>query len=290
MLAIILALVSAFLFAVGTVFQQKGAMEESADEALKAGFLLKLVRKPVWLFGVAGDALGYAAQAAALGIGRIVVVQPLIVASVVFALPLGARYTNQRVGRREIGGAAAVAIGLAAFTAISDPSGGVDDARDKGWIVAGIAVGVGSAVLVALGVGRSAGVKAALFGTASGVLFGYVAALTKATVDRFDDGFVAVVADWHLYGLLGGSLFGFILTQAALQTGALAPALATTMSFETIVGVALGLTILDEKLHDSTIGVVGSAIALVVALAGLLVLAGSEGAAEQRPAAAAAET
>lgn len=282
MLAIFLALVAAFLFAVGTVFQQKGAMEESGDDALKAGFLLKLVRKPVWLFGVAGDALGYAAQAAALGIGRIVVVQPLIVASVVFALPLGARFTNQRVGKREILGAAAVTIGLAAFTAISDPSGGVDDAKDKGWIISGIAVGIAAAVLVAVGLGRSAGIKAALFGTASGVLFGYVAALTKATVDRFDDGFVAVVADWHVYGLLGASLFGFGLTQAALQTGALAPALSTTMSFETIVGVALGLTILDEQLHDSTIGVVGSTTALVVALVGLLALAGSEGATEQR--------
>ena len=70
------------------------------------------------------------------------------------------------------------------------------------------------------------------------------------------------------------------VTQAALQTGALAPALSTTMSFETIVGVALGLTILDERLHDSTLGLVGSAIALAVALAGLLALAGSEGTAE----------
>jgi drug/metabolite transporter (DMT)-like permease len=287
MLQIVLALVAALLFAVGTVFQQKGAMEETGAEALKAGFLLKLVRKPVWLLGLGGDALGYAAQAAALGIGRIVVVQPLIVSSVVFALPLGARFTNQRVGKREIVGAAAVVIGLAAFTAISDPSGGVDDATDRGWIVAGLASGAAAAVLFVLALGRRPGLKAALLGTASGVLFGYVAPLTKSTVDRFDDGIVAVVADWHVYGLVGASIIGFSLTQSALQTGALAPALSTTMSFETIVGVVLGLTILDEKLHDTTAGVIGSVVALVVALAGLLVLAGSEGAAEAKPALAA---
>jgi drug/metabolite transporter (DMT)-like permease len=287
MLQILLALVAAFLFAVGTVFQQKGAMEETGEEALKAGFLLKLVRKPVWLLGLGGDALGYAAQAAALGIGRIVVVQPLIVSSVVFALPLGARFTGQRVGKREMVGAAAVVIGLAAFTAISDPSGGVDDATDRGWIVAGLVSGAAATVLFVLALGRRPGVKAALLGTASGVLFGYVAPLTKATVDRFDDGIVAVVADWHVYGLIGASIIGFSLTQSALQTGALAPALSTTMSFETIVGVVLGLTILDEKLHDTTAGVIGSVVALVVALAGLLVLAGSEGAAEAKPALAA---
>ena len=85
------------------------------------------------------------------------------------------------------------------------------------------------------------------------MLFGLTAALTKATTDRFDDGFVAVVANWHLYALIGVSVVAFSLSQSALQTGALAPAIATTMSFDTIAGVALGMTILDEELHDSTL-------------------------------------
>ena len=145
-LSVILALVGAVLFAFGTVLQQKGTMEEPEGEALKAGFLLRLLRKPVWLLGVGIDALGYACQAAALGVGKLVVVQPLLVSSVVFALPIGARLTGQRIGRREIAGAVAVVVGLAAFTLVSNPEGGVDNASDRGWLI-GAAVTLFSAVI-----------------------------------------------------------------------------------------------------------------------------------------------
>ena len=42
-------------------------MQESDEAALRAGFLIRLLRKPVWLAGLVADAGGYLAQAAALG-------------------------------------------------------------------------------------------------------------------------------------------------------------------------------------------------------------------------------
>lgn len=279
---IILALIAALLFAIAMVLQQRGAMQETGADAMKASFLLKLARRPVWLLGLVTDGLGYAAQAAALAIGRLIVVQPLLVASVVFALPLGAKFTQQRVGKREIIGAIAVTAGLAAFTVISNPAGGKDDARPRDWLISTAVLGSIAGVLFVASRGRKPGLRAALLGTASGVLFGLTAALTKATTDRFDDGFVAVVANWHLYALIGVSVVAFSLSQSALQTGALAPAIATTMSFDTIAGVALGMTILDEELHDSTLALVGCFATLAIALVGLYMLAGSQGAVEAR--------
>jgi drug/metabolite transporter (DMT)-like permease len=284
LLAIILALIGAVLFAFGTVLQQKGAMEEAGDEHLGAGGLVRLLRKPVWLLGVAIDGAGYACQAAALGIGTIVVVQPLLVLSVVFALPIGARLTNQRVGRREILGAVAVVIGLVLFTLISNPEGGRDDATDRAWIIgAAVTGGVALALVLASRGSRTPGVRAALIGTASGVLFGFIAALTKATVDRLDDGIVAVLADWHLYGLIATSVIAFALMQAALATGALAPALSTVMVFETIVGVACGIWMLGEELHEATWGTAVSVVSLAIVVAGLVALSRSQGAAEAGP-------
>ena len=96
MLEVSLALVAALLFSLGTVLQQKEAQEVSDEDAKKAGFLLRLARRPRWLAGIAADGLGYAAQAAALGIGRIVVVQPLLATTVVFSLPFGARLADSR--------------------------------------------------------------------------------------------------------------------------------------------------------------------------------------------------
>jgi drug/metabolite transporter (DMT)-like permease len=288
LLSVILALVAAALFALGTVLQQKGAMQESDADALKAGFLLRLAQKPIWLLGVLADGLGYIAQAAALGVGKLIVVQPLLVASVVFALPLGVRLTGQKIGRREVAGAASVCVGLAVFTLIANPEGGTADATDRAWLIGSLVVGATAAALSLAALGRSPGVKAALFGTAAGVIFGIVAALTKATVDRFDNSFTAVFADWHLYGLIGSSLIGFALVQMSLQTGALAPAISTTMVFETIVGVAVGIFMLHEELHPEPWGIAVSLLALVAVLAGLVALARSQGAAEERSAPAAA--
>jgi drug/metabolite transporter (DMT)-like permease len=285
-LSIGLALLGGFLFAIGSVLQQKGAMEEPDVSALRVGFFVGLIKRPVWLAGLVADAAGYVAQAAALGVGKLVVVQPLMVSSVVFALPLGHWLTHQHVGRREIAGAAAVVLGLAAFMIVANPSGGRADAPGRDWAIAA-AVTVGTAVLLTLiAWKRRPAMKAALTGTAAGILFGFVAALTKSTVVRFDDGAAAVFLDWHIYALAGAGLAGFLLVQVSLQTGALAPAITTSMVFETVVGVVVGLTLLDEQLHTQEWGLAVVAFGLLLMVAGLVVLARSEAAPAARPPAA----
>ena len=84
-LSIGLALFGGFLFGIGSVLQQKGTLEEPDTSALQVGFFMRLLKRPVWLAGFVADAAGYVAQAAALGVGKLVVVQPLMVSSVVFA-------------------------------------------------------------------------------------------------------------------------------------------------------------------------------------------------------------
>ncbi len=85
-----LALAAALFFALGTVLQQRVAASASAEEAAKLGFLLRLARRPAWLAGIASDAAGFVCHAAALAAGRLVVVQPILATSLVFALPIGA--------------------------------------------------------------------------------------------------------------------------------------------------------------------------------------------------------
>jgi hypothetical protein len=52
MVAVVLAFGAAFLFALGTVLQQKGTLEEPSDSSMRADFLARLARQPVWLLGV----------------------------------------------------------------------------------------------------------------------------------------------------------------------------------------------------------------------------------------------
>ena len=103
-MGILLALVAAFLFALGLVLQEKAASSLPV-EAVRRGFLVRLAREPVWLLGCVAQILGFVAQAIALGVGRMVIVQPLLVTSIVFALPLGWALEHRRIQREELIGA-----------------------------------------------------------------------------------------------------------------------------------------------------------------------------------------
>jgi drug/metabolite transporter (DMT)-like permease len=269
---IALALAAALLFAFGTVLQQRAGLEAPV-EGSSSGLLVQMAKRPVWLLGILADAFGFIAQAAALGFGRLAVVQPLLVASVVFALPLGARLTGQKVKPVDIGAALLVTAALVAFLTFADPSGGRADAPLGDWL---IAIGACLAVCVPLVIaGRSGGAprRAALLGIATGVLFALSAALTKAVVDELDDGIFTIFTTWHLYGLVVIGYGSMTLNQMALNTGALAPAVATSMAFDPITSVVLGVVLLDETLNVGAIDVAVSVLALLAAGVGMAVLA-----------------
>jgi drug/metabolite transporter (DMT)-like permease len=272
---IVLALVAALFFAFGTVLQQKAGLEKPT-ESKGAGLLVQMAKRPVWLAGIAADALGFVCQAVALAIGRLAVVQPLLVATVVFALPLGARFTGQKVKRIDIGAAFLVVFALIAFLTIADPSGGGDDAPLGQWLVTG---GICAAIcvpLVLLGRRGPAPRRAAALGTATGVLFALSAALTKVAADQVDDGLFEVFVHWHLYALIVVGYASMTLNQLALNTGALAPAVATALAFDPITSVIIGVTLLNESLHTSPAGIAGTVLALAAALVGMALLSRSQ--------------
>jgi len=273
---IVLALAAALLFGVGTVLQQRAAMQVPDEEAMKAGLLVRLAKEPVWLAGIVADALGFVLQAVALAVGRIVVVQPLLATAVVFALPFGARLDRRRLTRNEILGAAAVVGGVASFVVVSNPTGGVDDPELSVWIVSGAICLAASGALALVAKGRSPGVKASLLGSAAGILFALSAVLTKAVADQFDDGILDIFVHWQLYALVAVGWVGMTLSSAALQTGALAPAAATQMSLDPVVSVALGVFAFDESLHETFIGGAVALAGFAVMIAGLVVLSGSQ--------------
>jgi len=276
---IVLALVAALLFAFGTVLQQRAGLEKPVEGA-SSGLLIQMAKRPVWLLGILADAFGFIAQAAALGLGRLAVVQPLLVSSVVFALPLGARLTGQRVRRVDLGAAFLVVAALVAFLTIANPSGGSDDAPLDEWLVAiGVCL-LACVPLTLLGRRGPAPRRAACLGIATGILFALSAALTKVVVDELDDGIFEIFLSWHLYALVAIGYASMTFNQLALNTGALAPAVATSMAFDPITSVILGVTLLDESLHTTPLDLLGTVAALAAALVGMALLARSQSQAE----------
>lgn len=276
-MVVVLSLVAAALYALGTVLQQREAAKASTEDAAKASFLLTLARKPQWIAGIVADGLGFACQAVALTMGRIVVVQPLMAASVVFALPIKAKLEKQKVSRRQMVGALAVAGGLGAFLVAGDPSGGRDAPTPHAWIIAGVAIAVVCAGLVLGARGRSPEVRAAMLGSTTGILFGATAALTKGLGEIVsDENIWSVFTSWQLYALLVVGYAGTAINQASLQTGALGAAIATQTALNPITSIALGVFAFDESLHGSPLGVIGVTLSLAVMIGGLFYLANAE--------------
>ena len=281
---IALALAAAFLFALGLVLQERAASTLPAKE-VGAGFLARLAQRPVWLLGLAAQGAGFVLQAIALGVGSMVIVQPLLVASIVFALPLSRVIYGRRILRPEILGAALVTGGLILLLVVSRPDEGTDDASRLRWaLIGGGAVAV-AVLLFLLARGRQPALRAGLLGTAGGILFGLSAAFTKTMVGTFaDEGVLSVLTDWHVYALIVTALAAFWLEQAALQTGALAAAVATTMAFDPLSSLVFGIFLFDEALHENALGYCVSALALLITLAGLVILARAKAAVTTEPA------
>jgi drug/metabolite transporter (DMT)-like permease len=271
--AVALALASAAVFALGTVLQQREAMEEPAAREGSAGILLRLVRRPVWVAGVAAYAVGYGLQAAALGVGRLVVVQPILATTIVFALPLGVRLSAQRITRRDVIAALVVTAGLGLFLLLSDPGGGREDAPVGQWLIAGGAVVAAAASLTVAGLARSGPIRAALLGTAAGLLFGLVSALTKGAVEVLEADGLGMFADWHVYALTAVGFCGMTLTQMALGTGFLPPAIATSSIFNPALSVLLGLTLFQESIHRDALDSILAVASLLAMFGGVAALA-----------------
>src|SRR5919198_2817544 len=101
-MAVILAFASAAVFALGTVLQQRVVMDAPEAKEASAGILFRLVEHPVWLAGIAAYGIAFGLQGGALGVGRLVVVQPILATTIVFALPLGVWPSSQRTTRRDV--------------------------------------------------------------------------------------------------------------------------------------------------------------------------------------------
>lgn len=270
-----LSLVSALLFAVGSVLQQKAGMDEPSAGA-KSSLLLRMARRPAWLAGIASDCLGFVAQAAALSLGRIAVVQPLLLASVVFALPLGVWLSGQQVRRQEIAAAVLLVSALIGFLSLADPSGGRRAAPLTGWLIV-IAVCLLACVPLGL-LGRYGPTprRAAMLAAAAGVLFALTAALLKAVMGELHTGILHVLEHWELYALAAIGYVSMTFNQLALDTGELAPTIATSGALDPVISIVLGITLFHETLRATGLQTLASILALAVALLAMARLARAE--------------
>ena len=285
-MAATLALFAAFLFALAATLQQKGALNLPTISLADPMSLVRLVGEKTWLIGTLALFTGYLFQAGALDRGRLSIIQPLLVTTVVFALPLGYFLTRQHVGRREVIGAAVIIIGLGLFVYFGDPAGGNENASNSQWAITIALLSVLSVLLLAFGSGGLS-MKAAAYGTVAGILFGLSSALTKPTLDYLHESVGTMLSHWECYALAVAGVLGFVLQQVSLGTGRLAPSVATVSVANPIVGILIGILLLDERLSRPGWHILLAVIGLGLALVGAVVISlAREATKDDEPAAA----
>src|SRR5215470_14618836 len=126
--AAVLALLASVSFALAATLWQKASLSLTDVSLRHPKSFLVLLTRWVWLLGLVAQLVGVGLQAAALDRGRVSIVQPLLVTTVIWALPLGYFLTQQVITGRHVVGASIIVVGLAVFALYGDPAAGVDDA------------------------------------------------------------------------------------------------------------------------------------------------------------------
>ena len=276
-LAAVLALLAAVSFALAATLWQKAALSLTGVSVRQPRSFLFLLTRWVWLLGLAAQIVGVGLQAAALDRGRVSIIQPLLVTTVIWALPLGYFLTNQAIGTREMVGAAIIVVGLALFASFGDPAAGVDNAPGSDWVAAILVIGAACAGLLLFANRGSLSTRAAVLGTIAGLLYGLSATLMKPVVEGLHaEGLADVMAGWEFWVWAAAGIVGFFVQQLSLATGRLVPSVATVSVANPVVSVLLGALVLQERLDKTppwhAVVAVG---ALCLALLGAVVISSS---------------
>jgi len=288
---VVLALTAALCAAVGIVIRQLATQHVPADQGMSPTMFTSLLRNGLWWAGTGTAVAGYVFQALALAFGSLLLVQPLLVSSLLFALPLSARAVHQRVTRAEWGWALLLTVGLAVFVLVGKPKEGHFQPTAAVWIAVG-SVCLPLIALCIIGAARTMGApRAALLAIAVGVMFGLVALLTKLCTHRFQtDGLAAVMSTPAPYLLVLLAIVATVLQQSAFHAGALQTSVPAMLVLEPVVAVLLGVLVLGEELTVRGPKVLLLPVAIGAMIAGTIALGRDTGARDEEIAHAAGVT
>ncbi|MGV9917875.1 DMT family transporter [Streptomyces cellulosae] len=248
LLPVLFALGAALSNALATVLQRKAALTVPKSEGLRLGLILDLLRRPVWLAGIATVITAGVCQAVALATGPITIVQPLFVLELPLALVVAAALLQGRLSRAGWLAVGTVVVGLGIVLFAASPAGNRTQVPMTHWIPA-VAVCVAAiAALVVAALRRPEGRgRAACFGLATAISYAMTAALMKTSMHTLDDGGVtAFFTAWQTYGFALFGVCALFFLENAMQSGPLVASQPALTLGDACVSLALGITVYEE--------------------------------------------
>jgi hypothetical protein len=294
----VLSVVASFCTATSSVCQRVGAQDTHVS-GFDPWLVFRLARHPVWLLGFASMLVGFILQVVALHFGPLALVQPILGAELLFVFAylaiLGALHHGQRVRPRDWLAAVGMSAGISVFLAAAAPSGGRLHAPASLWWISGIVVG-GCVLVAVLVAGRLSGPvpgtapgqpadpglgarravrRAAILGAATGVSWGFVAAVIKELSSHVGQGVGAVFGNWAVYVLMGAGAAAFLLVSHALAAGPLAASQPGFTIGDPATATLLGVFMFRESMRTTPGALAGEVLGLLFLVAGVAALSHS---------------
>ena len=273
-----LGLGAAFAFALSSSLKHVSAGHHPDAQSMTLGKLRRFVgamlSHPLWLGGIVCDAVGLTLQIFALHLGKLTVVQPLLVSGLLFALVLRQFHDHHQITRVQMMWGAVLTGSLAGFVILAS-GGGIAHQHEHADRWPAAVVGACGILLAAACVEigrrqRRGGRSAALLGIAVGTIYAALAALLKAITDIVAKSPLHIFISWQLYVVLIIGAVGLLLNQLAFQAGPITASLPATATVDPLISVVVGVVVYDERISTGPGG--GVLLAFLVILLGLAVI------------------
>lgn len=259
-----LALGSAATFGLSTSLQHLTSSRLKGTRT--HSMLASLLRTPLWLAGMGLSVVAFVMHAIALSAGALVVVQPVIVTGVVFAVLIRAALGRRRPLRAEVGWATFTWAGLATFLlGVGSPTVATGLPEHAATAVASLLGLSGIAALSARRCRESSVSKGLWLGVASGVLFGLVAVLLKLVLLTATAGLAGALVSWPLWVMVASGSCAVLVNQRAYQT----TRLSVSMPILNIVDVLVALVLAAVVFGETPTWALGTLVAEAVGLAAM---------------------
>ncbi len=249
MLSVVFALLTALANGSASVFQRRAARDAPQSKALHLSLFGYLIRRKVWLVGIALIIVAAVCQATALATGPVALVQPIFIIELPFTLLLASRLSRRRLPRLTWWAVVLVTVSLGAGLAAAAPSGGAAHAPAHVWVVTLVVTGCFEAVLIVAGVRLNGNARAAAFALAAACGYALTATLMKGAMAALARGVVPFFSSWELYGTAVAGVGALFLLQNSLQAGSLVAAQPPLTLGDALISVAYGVSVFGENLR-----------------------------------------
>jgi hypothetical protein len=270
-LGIAAAVGASLLYNTSIALQALEARDVPGEHSLRVSLIGNLVRNPKWLGATFLGLLGWPLEIAALLLAPLTVVQPCLVSGLILLLWLGATKLGEAPGRREFVAVGAIVAGVAGV-AWAAPERTTDHAGTWAIVLAlGLVAIPIAAPYLLRGRASAAGTIAVV---SAGFGYAWTAVASKLLTDELAAGALLVAVAWLLTAIASEGL-ALLSEMSALQQRPATRVAPVMFAVQVLVPVILAPLIFMEKWSTTP----GDGLALVafmlVALAGVVLLAGS---------------